>query len=130
MVRMPSKDQCYLEKEPGVNGMFCATSEEVFWISQRALEINACGSPLCRSLLLNEWRFLRVFFFLTDRCPYPTIILSNHNRNDLRTRKRSKIRGKKGRREIDVSEIIEQKVKNKNSLGNHTFVRNEWSVME
>ena len=48
----------------------------------------------------------------------------------MRTRKRSKIRGKKGRREIDVSEIIEQKVKNKNSLGNHTFVRNEWSVME
>lgn len=31
---------------------------------------------------------------------------------------------------MDVSEIIEQKVKNKNSLGNHTFVRNEWSVME
>lgn len=35
-------------------------------------------------------------------------------------------------REIDVSEVIEQKmkVKKKQSRGSHTFVRNEWSAVE
>lgn len=76
---MSRKDQNYLEKEQGADGIFCADSEEDLWISRRALEINAVGATLCLIVRLNVWSF-----FLIDKCTRSTIILRNRNCSNLR----------------------------------------------